>query len=158
MSSRNLADLHYLLRPLAEEFLDRCHRLGLDILITCTYRSPQEQDRLYALGRTVKSHVGPWDDKHPLGHVVTRAKGGESEHNYMMADTPAALAFDIVPLLAGKPVWNEDSLLWQQAGNVAIAVGLNWYGVPGAPFKEFPHMALRESKIIMTGASSGTHK
>ena len=48
--------------------------------ITHTYRSIQEQNELYAIGRTIK------------GNKVTNAKGGQSYHNY-------GLAFDIVILL-----------------------------------------------------------
>ena len=37
--------------------------------ITCTHRSNEEQNQLYALGRTVK------------GKIVTNAKAGQSRHN-----------------------------------------------------------------------------
>lgn len=151
MSSRDLADLHYLLRPLAEEFFDRCRIAGLDARPTCTYRSFAEQDHLYACGRTIKSHVGPWDKKHPLGLTVTKAKGGESEHGYTLDGKPAALAFDIAVFVYGKPVWDEESPLWQQAGKTGMDLGLKWYGAPGAPYKESPHMALKDSKVLMTG-------
>lgn len=151
MSSRDIGDLHYLLRPLAQEFLDRCRIASLDARITCSYRSPAEQDHLYACGRTIKSHVGPWDAKYPLGRTVTKAKGGESEHNFILDTRPAALAFDIAVFVFGKPVWDEKSPLWQQAGEIGMALGLNWYGAPGAVFKEFPHFALRDSKVLMTG-------
>lgn len=152
MSSRQIADLHPLLIPIAESFLERCQKAGLDILITTTYRSNAEQDQLYTLGRTVRSHVGPWNVKRPMGSIVTRARGGQSEHNYTMSGAPAALAFDFVPLVAGKPVWDDRSPLWKQAGEIGMALGLNWYGAPGAPFRESPHMAYKQSKVLMTGA------
>jgi peptidoglycan L-alanyl-D-glutamate endopeptidase CwlK len=46
--------------------------------ITCTYRSNEEQNQLYALGRTVK------------GKIVTNAKAGQSRHNSLPSK-----AFDI---------------------------------------------------------------
>lgn len=149
MSSRSLSDLHPLLRPIAVSFLQRCEQAGIDILVTCTYRSRIEQDELYKLGRIVRSHVGPWDVRHPLGRTVTRAKGGESEHNHSDHGVPSALAFDVVPVLNGKPVWDERSPLWARIGDIGLALGLNWYGVPGAPYREYPHFALRESKLMM---------
>lgn len=149
MSSRNIYDLHPLLQPLANAFLQRCEAAGIDILITTTFRSRQEQDQLYTLGRTVRSHVGPWDARRPLGRIVTNAKGGQSEHNFIQHGAPASLAFDFVPLISGKPIWDERSPLWKQAGEIGMDLGLNWYGAPGAPFKEYPHMCLKESKQIM---------
>lgn len=151
MSSRAIHDLHPLLQPLATAFLAKCTAAGLEILITTTYRSNAEQDALYALGRTVRSHVGPWNVKRPMGSIVTRARGGQSEHNYNLSGQPASLAFDFVPLMAGKPVWDDKSPLWKQAGEIGLALGLNWYGSPGAPFRESPHMAYRESRVLMTG-------
>lgn len=151
MSSRDIYDLHPLLQPMATTFLTRCEAAGLDVRITCTYRSKTEQEMLYALGRTARSHVGPWDDKHPLGLIVTRARGGQSEHNFTLSGAPAALAFDIAVFVYGKPVWDGDSPLWQQAGSIAMALGLNWYGAPKAPFHELPHMAHPKSKEIMAG-------
>jgi peptidoglycan L-alanyl-D-glutamate endopeptidase CwlK len=152
MSSRDLHDLHPQLQPLATAFIQKCEAAGITILITTTYRSNSEQDQLYELGRTVRSHVGPWTVKRRLGSIVTRARGGQSEHNYMLGGAPASLAFDFVPLVAGKPVWDDRSPLWQQAGKIGIDLGLNWYGAPTAPFKESPHMAHRDSRSLMAGA------
>ena len=131
MPSRSLEDLHPRLRPLAEKFLSACARAGLDILITCTFRSRAEQDALYAQGR---SQPGP---------IVTRARGGQSAHNFELDGKPAARAFDIVPLVHGKPVWDNKHPGWQEAGRIGIELGLNWYGRPGAPFREYPHFELK---------------
>ena len=70
MSSRRLEDLHLLMRPLVDAFLAACAREGIDILVTCTYRSDEEQARLYAQGRTKP------------GLKVTNAKPGQSMHNF----------------------------------------------------------------------------
>lgn len=136
MSSRRLEDLHPDLLPLCKEFVTQCQQQGIDILITCTFRSPEEQDRLYAQGR-----------KTP-GAIVTNAKGGQSEHNYMMSNGKfASKAFDVVPLRGGKCIWGtegHDLEIWQTVGKIGMDLGLNWYGAPGSKFKEFPHFALKE--------------
>lgn len=131
MPSRKIEDLHPDLQPICREFMRRCEAAGLDILITCTYRSAAEQDQLYAQGRNGKP-----------GARVTNAKGGQSAHNLTIQDRPAARAFDIVPLVNGKPVWDDKHPAWQQAGRFGMELGLNWYGKPTAKFREFPHFEL----------------
>jgi len=115
---------------------------GVTILLTCTYRSGEEQDALYAQGRT-----------HP-GRVVTNARAGESLHNRTDPHGgPAAEAFDVVPLRHGKPVWGtsgdgiddddsddhtDDLEVWQRVGAHGEAAGLEWAG-RWKRMKEFPH-------------------
>lgn len=106
MASRSIFDLQPPVRIKAEAFLDECERQGLDILIYCTYRSPEEQDGLYAQGRTKP------------GDIVTNARGGDSFHNWRCA-------FDFVPLVGGKPQWG-DKALYLKAGIIAESVGLEW--------------------------------
>ncbi|QOZ83199.1 MULTISPECIES: M15 family metallopeptidase [Chromobacterium] len=130
MPSRRIEDLHPALQPLCRQFLERSQAAGLDILITCTWRSGQEQDQLYAQGRTAP------------GAKVTNARAGQSAHNAMLDGKPAARAFDIVPKVNGKPEWNAAHPHWQIAGRIGMELGLNWYGRPGAPFREFPHFEL----------------
>lgn len=116
---------------------------GISILLICTHRSNEEQAQLYAQGRTT------------AGRIVTNAKPGKSHHNKVnAAGSPAAEAFDIVPLRHGKPIWGtsgdgiddndaddhkDDLEVWQRVGEHGVAVGLKWYGTPGSPFREFPH-------------------
>lgn len=135
MASRKIEDLHPMLRPLCEEFLRLAEKAEIDVLITCTYRSDAEQAQLYSQGRNGVP-----------GKIVTNAKPGESEHNFRINGKPAAKAFDFVPMLHGKCVWDEKSPLWQRLGNMAIGLGLNWYGAKGSPFKEYPHVALPKPK------------
>ncbi|NLR73563.1 M15 family metallopeptidase [Leeia aquatica] len=130
MSSRSLQHLHPVLQPICQEFLRQTAAAGLDILIVCTWRSNAEQDELYAKGR---SEPGP---------RVTNARAGQSAHNHTIQGQPASCAFDIVPMQAGKPVWDAKHPHWQKAGQIGMALGLNWYGKPGAPFREFPHFEL----------------
>lgn len=132
--SRDLDHLAPDVRALAHSFLALCNERGLDVIVTCTYRSPEEQAELYAQGRTKP------------GKIVTKAKPGQSLHNLEDAEGfPAARAFDVVPIRLGKPVWGtkgEDLVLWQRVGQAGKDVGLEWAG-DWPRFTEFPHLQLR---------------
>lgn len=132
MPSRSIDELHPDLKPIAKQFIEKCKEAGLNILITCTYRSNFEQDELYKQGRN--------GDKRP---IVTRAKAGQSAHNFTINGKPAAKAFDIVPLVDGKTVWDSKHPHWAIAGKIGMDLGLNWYGRKGAPFPEMPHFQLK---------------
>lgn len=135
MASRLLSDLHPKLEPLARLFLEICKSKGIDILITCTYRSGREQDALYAQGRTTE------------GKIVTNAQAGESAHNYTIAGKPAAKAFDIVPLIAGKCCWDSKNDVWQEVGDIGKSIGLEWAG-DWKKFKEYPHFQLKDWRSV----------
>lgn len=134
LNSRKIEDLHPQVQKLCKEFLAQCEAEGIEVLITSTYRDHESQAELYAQGRTKP------------GSVVTNAKPGQSWHNWRVA-------FDIVPLRHGKPVWgtagngidsnptddNTDDLeLWQRIGKIGTSVGLEWAG-DWKTFREFPH-------------------
>lgn len=142
MASRLLSDLHPDLEVLAGRFLARCAERQVDVLIVCTYRSDTEQDALYAQGRTTP------------GPRVTNAKAGQSAHNATLDGVPASKAFDAVPLLHGKPIWEDprdrdtdwtNDYGWRVMGEVAAEVGLDWYGKAGSRFREAPHFQLRRA-------------
>jgi len=130
--SRNPLDLHPDLQPIYWAFEAKAKEQELDYILTCTYRSNADQDQLYAQGRTLP------------GLIVTRARGGQSAHNFTIDGKPAAKAFDIVPSINGKPQWSTSCLSWQQLGQIGTDLGLNWYGEPDAPFKEFPHFQMKD--------------
>jgi peptidoglycan L-alanyl-D-glutamate endopeptidase CwlK len=152
MASREIRDLHPALQVMYNKFHDRCRRdtwflrNGITILLTCTYRSHEDQARLYAQGRSTP------------GSIVTNAKPGQSEHNTTTPQgAPASQAFDIVPLRHGKPVWGtagdgieddptddhkDDLEVWQRCGAHGKAVGLEWAG-DWTKFREFPHFQMR---------------
>ena len=122
INSRSLNDLHPYVKYLAEELIEASKEHGIDLLITSTYRDFESQNALYAQGRTKP------------GAKVTNAKAGQSFHNWRVA-------FDVVPLRAGKPVWNTggaDGQLWQTIGKLGVDLGLEWAG-NWKTFKEFPH-------------------
>jgi peptidoglycan LD-endopeptidase CwlK len=142
VSSRKITDCHPVLQPLVQSFLENCTRAGVDVIVTCTWRSPEEQEALYAQGRTRP------------GKIVTNARAGQSAHNYTLNGLPAALAIDVVPLRNGKPVWGlsgdgiddnpadderDDLELWQRVRKAGEDAGLEsasrW-----TSFREWPHL------------------
>ena len=139
MASRNIQDLTKQLQPLASSFINTANALllkrGLNasVFITCTWRSNEEQAKLYEIGRTVK------------GRKVTNAKPGESKHNCIDSKTgkPAAEAFDIAVLVNGKLDWNLESDIWQLVGKLGEELGLEWAG-RWERFREGPHFQLRK--------------
>jgi peptidoglycan L-alanyl-D-glutamate endopeptidase CwlK len=131
MTSRSLFDLHPDVRDMAAAHIAACKAQGIDLLVTSTYRSTAEQNALYAQGRTKP------------GKKVTNAKGGQSFHNHR-------LAYDVVPLRNGKPVWGttgEDGKLWQRVGELGEGAGLEWAG-RWTKFKEFPHFQYTSGKPL----------
>jgi peptidoglycan L-alanyl-D-glutamate endopeptidase CwlK len=69
---------------------------NLKPIVTCTYRSKQEQDLLYKKGRDMD------------GTIVTFAKGGESPHNYC-----PSFAFDIAFWNLKEKIfeWSDDNFI-----------------------------------------------
>ncbi|CAB5187476.1 Peptidase M15B, partial [uncultured Caudovirales phage] len=108
--SRRIEDLTPAVQQRAKALVSAAKDAGIDLLITSTYRSNEEQAALYAQGRTKP------------GAIVTNARPGDSYHNWRCA-------FDVVPLRNGKPVWSTsgpDGDLWRKIGEMGEAVGLEW--------------------------------
>ena len=118
INSRSLDDLVPPAKQRAQAFVEAAKAKGIDLLVTSTYRDNESQDALYAQGRTTP------------GNVVTRAKAGQSWHNYRCA-------LDVVPLVNGKAIW-DDQAMWKQVGEIGKSCGLEWAG-DWVTFKEYPH-------------------
>lgn len=134
ISSRKLDDLLLPVKIKALNLIHECKALGIDLLVTSTYRDFEAQAALYAQGRTAP------------GKIVTNARSGQSFHNFRVA-------FDVVPLRSGKPVWGttgngidndptdddkDDLELWQRIGAIGESLGLEWAG-RWKRFREYPH-------------------
>lgn len=134
INSRKITDLHPKVAVMAAEFVQKCAAVGIDVIITSTYRDNEAQAALYAQGRTAP------------GKRVTNARPGQSWHNWK-------LAFDFVPLRYGKPVWGttgngidenpadddkDDLELWMRCAMIAESIGLEWAG-RWKSFKEMAH-------------------
>jgi peptidoglycan L-alanyl-D-glutamate endopeptidase CwlK len=129
MSSRSLDDLLPDVQALAERHIAECAKIGIKLLVYCTHRSVEEQDALYAQGRSAP------------GPIVTRARGGESYHNFRRA-------YDCVPLDShGNAWWSAPVELWERVGQIGEAVGLEWGG-RWKRFKDRPHFQLTGGKTL----------
>ena len=100
----------------AEAVIAEMATLKLPVRIIEGYRSIERQNELYAKGRTAP------------GAIVTRAKGGESYHNY-------GCAVDLVFVEKG---YNAPESEWQALGSVAVKHGFEWGG-SWAGFPDRPH-------------------
>lgn len=116
--TRDIKELLPIVKRKTEEFIKKCKAQGIDLVVTCTYRSSQEQDALYAQGRTTP------------GSIITNAKGGQSFHNHRVA-------IDVVPIVNGKATWNNPQL-WAKLGAIGESVGLEWGG-SWTKFRDQPH-------------------
>jgi RHS repeat-associated protein len=93
------------------------NEMGIDLRVVQGFRTWQEQDDLYALGRT------------KLGSIVTMVPGGQSNHNY-------GLAFDVAGRTAGGGIsW---SINYVAVNTVLSRYGFEWGG-NWKSFKDQPH-------------------
>ena len=105
MSSRSIEDLTPETQELYHKFAVIMKAKNIPYIVTCTFRSQQEQDALYEQGRTKPGQIVTWTRK--------------SRHTDREA-------FDIAILKNGKISWNVDDYL--EAGKIGRAVGLVWGG------------------------------
>ncbi len=123
INSRLLRYLDPTAREVCSDHLLRCRNAGIEL--TSTYRDFEAQDALYAIGRTIN----------PERRVVTNAKAGHSWHNFRCA-------WDVVPVMSGKPIWDEKDPAWKEVvihGKEAGAeAGADW-----PMFKDLPHFQVR---------------
>ena len=122
--SRDKTKLHPELLQIVQEFEARCKAAGLNVLITETYRTKQEQDTLYAQGRTTP------------GNIVTNAKYPKSPHCW-------GVAFDFCRNVRGREYDDSDGF-FRKCGDIGKSLGLAWGGdfrsivdKPHLEFKKF---------------------
>jgi peptidoglycan LD-endopeptidase CwlK len=131
MPSRNLKYLNNILVSAwerAEREFENKKSNKVNVIITCTYRSKEEQDQLYAIGRTVK------------GKKVTNAKGGQSEHN----NYPST-AFDIAFIGLDKKLdWAEENFYEFAEIVKGIEPRIEWGG-GWKKFRDLPHFQLKKA-------------
>jgi len=132
INSRKLEELTPLMAGKCQDFINACEAVGIDVIITSTYRDIESQDACYAQGRTAP------------GKKITNCKGGDSFHNYRVA-------FDFVPTdTKGQPVWN-DNKLWAQCGAIGEKLGLTWGG-SWVSFQDRPHFQQADVTITQLKA------
>lgn len=137
INSRKIFDLHPEVASRCIMHKARCEtELGIELLITSTYRDGESQNALYAQGRTTP------------GSIVTRARAGESFHNYRVA-------YDVVPVVDGKPVWDASHPVWGEVGRIGKECGLEWAG-DWKNFPEYPHFQYTRGLSIADFAAGQT--
>jgi peptidoglycan LD-endopeptidase CwlK len=123
-----ISKLHPAVIPHALHWLQSVEAEGINILVTQTLRTIQEQDALYAQGRTMP------------GLIVTQVKGGYSFHNY-------GLALDFCLLDdSGRMCWDVNSN-WYKVAQIGKDCGFSWGG-DWRGFLDYPHLEMTFGLII----------
>ena len=112
MSVRDLTKLHPLLQIRIEELRNQCHELGIRVGFSDAVRNRDEQNRLYAQGRTTP------------GAIVTYVQYPNSQHNWGIAVD----FFIFVKDKNEKDVASYDINTMNQVGMIAQNIGLGWGG------------------------------
>jgi len=98
------------LRGPALQFVNKVEvDLQIKLRMTDAYRSIEEQNELYKIGRTKEMTRSP----------VTWVVGGDSYHNY-------GRAIDVAPIENGKLNYSTDK--WEQIGIIGEGLGFEWGG------------------------------
>jgi|GEM_PF-1935408 len=135
VSETRLLSLHPKIRNDVRAFINKAESLGIQLRITSATRSFDEQEALYAQGRTdtLSASILPswvtsiWDDPEP---IVTNARAGQSYHNY-------GLAFDVAVLQDGEGNWDYSDPIWQKVGELGQSFGFEWGG--NWTSQDYPH-------------------
>ncbi|MDR2592991.1 MAG: M15 family metallopeptidase [Chitinispirillales bacterium] len=131
----NLSLLHPSTRNKVSRLMDLCRdRDDLPLLITAGFRSREEQDALYSLGRTEP------------GKIVTKAKGSEyaSPHQWAIA----------VDFCSAKDGYNNEAFFMtvaELAESVGFEAGARWVN-----FRDLPHLQDADFKVADLKKQYGT--
>jgi peptidoglycan LD-endopeptidase CwlK len=120
-SETNIATLLPEVHPIARMLVQKAAANGIEIRVISGLRSYEEQDALYAQGRTAP------------GKIVTNARGGFSNHNF-------GIAFDVGVFSGGK--YLTESPMYKAVGVLGQELGLEWGGNWTSIVDE-PHFQLR---------------
>jgi peptidoglycan L-alanyl-D-glutamate endopeptidase CwlK len=118
-SKKNIATLKPEVRPLAAKLIETALVQGINAKVICGTRTYEEQDELYAQGRTKP------------GNIVTKARGGQSLHNF-------GIAWDIGIFSADGKKYYPESAAYEVVGKIAESLNLEWGG--RWEFKDEPHV------------------
>jgi peptidoglycan L-alanyl-D-glutamate endopeptidase CwlK len=120
-SEKAIATLLPEVRPYARALLNEAKQQGIKLIITSATRTFEEQDALFAQGRTKP------------GRIVTHVRGGYSNHNY-------GIAFDVTVFRGNTPIW--ECADYKIVGAIGRRLGLSWGG-DWSSFIDEPHFELR---------------
>ncbi len=132
-----MAKLHPLIRAEVLHLTKQCYKNNVKIRVVQGLRTFAEQDALYAQGRTKP------------GAIVTKAKGGFSNHNYGLSIDFCLLKSD------GSISWSQiddadkdGKKDWMEVVSIFQAAGFEWGGL--WKFKDNPHLEKTFGKSIRT--------
>lgn len=130
-SEARINALHPSIRNKVREFINKAEKAGYKLRVTSGYRTYQEQQKLYDQGRTAP------------GTIVTRAKPGESSHNF-------ATAVDVVEIKDGQ-LWgfakDYPQERWKKIAAIGKSVGFAWGG-DWKDFVDMPHFEMNFGKTL----------
>ncbi len=122
-----LDGVHPTLTLKVQRIIAACHELGLEMAVTDGVRTTDQQQKLYAQGRTAP------------GNIVTNCDGVTTKSNHQVKDDGFGHAVDLVFLVGGRPSWDK-ALPWHILGAMAQQQGLTWGG--SWKFLDLPHVEL----------------
>lgn len=120
-SEKVIATLLPEVQPIARALIQKSSEMGINIKIISGLRTYEEQDALYAQGRTTP------------GNIVTNARGGHSNHNF-------GIAFDVGVFEGNK--YLPESTKYKVVGALGMDLGLEWGG-NWKSIVDQPHFQLR---------------
>lgn len=120
-SEKVIATLLPEVQPIARALVQKAAAVGITIKIISGLRTYEEQDVLYAQGRTAP------------GNIVTNARAGYSNHNF-------GIAFDVGVFEGNK--YLPDSPKYKAVGALGVDLGLEWGG-NWKSIVDQPHFQLR---------------
>jgi peptidoglycan L-alanyl-D-glutamate endopeptidase CwlK len=122
-SEKVIATLLPEVKPYARALVTQAAAAGIAIKVISGLRTYDEQNDLYAQGRTKP------------GKIVTNAKGGYSNHNF-------GIAFDVGVFEGTK--YLDESPKYKAVGAIGVGLGLEWGG-NWKTIQDEPHFQLRPS-------------
>ncbi len=120
-SEKVIATLLPEVQPIARALIQKSVEMGINIKIISGLRTYEEQDALYAQGRTTP------------GNIVTNARGRHSNHNF-------GIAFDVGMFEGNK--YLPESTKYKVVGALGMDLGLEWGG-NWKSIVDQPHFQLR---------------
>ena len=129
-TEKRLLKLRLVFAIRVKKLLDLAYANGLNAQISCGYRSAEEQDALYSVGRTRP------------GKIVTNAQAGQSAHNYGLAVDIFFLTPDGKADFSSKLYTKLDKLA-KAAGIYDEGIGMEWSGMWTGSLKETAHWQVK---------------
>jgi peptidoglycan LD-endopeptidase CwlK len=127
-SAKNIATLNKKVQPLATKLIEVAVAQGIHVKVISGHRTYEEQNKLYAQGRTKP------------GMIVTKAKGGYSNHNF-------GTAFDIGIFSENGKAYLDESPDYKRCGLIGESLGLEWGG-NWKGFKDEPHFQYNQGRTM----------